>query len=642
MGVNIVTPALSSIRITDPLFGKYLDVVAEKLLPYQWEVLNDRVEGTEKSFCIENFKIAAGEHPGTHQGVVFGDTDAYKWLETVAFCLEAGKAKALEETADGLIALMGRAMAPDGYLNTYYMIEHPTERWSNLTEGHELYSAGHMIEACVAYYHATKKPQALELACRFADLICSVFGAEQHPGYPGHQEIELALMKLYHTTGTRRYAEQARYFLQVRGRRPNFLLNELSRTGKGRIFPEFADYDDKYAQTHLPPVEQTTAEGHAVRAVYMYSAMADVAGEFDDQVMKAACDRLWENLTQKRMYLTGGIGSSGHLERFTANYDLPNERMYCESCASIGLMMFGKRMAALTGDAGYYDVVERALCNVVLGGIALEGDRYFYVNPLEVWPDNCLGSTSMAHVKPVRQPWFVTACCPANISRTLASLGQYVYAQSEDSIYINQFISSELNTQVGQVQVKVAMQSSMMQDGKIRLAVELSGGQVTLRVRIPEYLDKPQFVMNGESLTPEVEGGYAVLHLAHSGELLICGTITPVWVAANSAVRADAGRVALKYGPYIYCLEQVDNGEELANLYISPGAPVTVCPAQEGLPDALPSLRFHGEFLDSGVGDALYGTPAFRFTDRELTAVPYGLWCNRQPGEMLVWLKAKV
>lgn len=644
MESTILTPSLRNIRITDPLFGKYLNIVAEKLLPYQWEVLNDRVPGVAKSHCIENFKIAAGEASGHHLGVVFGDTDAYKWLETVAYCLSSGKAKELEATADELIDLMGRAMTEDGYLNTYFIIEAPNERWSNLAEGHELYSAGHMIEAVVAYYNATGKSKALELGCRFADLICSVFGENRHPGYPGHQEIELALMKLYRVTGTKRYADMARYLLKIRGQKPNYLLRELEQTRSRRIFPEFADCDDKYFQAHLPPVEQTAAEGHAVRAVYMFSAMADVAKEFDDAVLENACNRLWNSIVEKRMYLTGGIGSSGHLERFTADYDLPNDRMYCESCASIGLMMFGQRMAALTGDAKYYDVVERALCNTVLGGVALEGDRYFYVNPLEVWPDNCLPSTSMAHVKPVRQEWFATACCPANISRTLASLGQYVYAQDDSSIYINQFISSELVTQVGAAQLRLTMQANMMAGGTITLDVDHSGeGSVSLRVRIPEYFENARFVWNGTPVSPAIERGYAVV-ISRPGKqrLEITGTITPTWVAANHSVRADAGRVALKYGPYVYCLEQVDNGEELANLFVSPNAPVTVAPAREGLPEALPTLKFHGEYLDSGVGQSLYGSPDFRFVDRELTAIPYGFWCNRQPGEMVVWLKAKL
>ena len=647
MKQNITTPALRNIKIQDPLFGRYADMIAEKLLPYQWNVLNDRLPGVEKSHCVENFRIAAGESAGERRGAVFCDTDAYKWLETLAFCLSGGRGKQYEETADILIELIGKAQEPDGYLNTYYTICSPDKKWTNLAEGHELYCAGHLIEAAVAYYQATGKDKILKIACRLADLVCSVFGPEEkkHKGYPGHQEIELALMKLSRVTGKTEYAELARYFLTIRGEEPNYLLAELKKTGKDRFFPEFADYDAKYAQSHLPPVLQTTAEGHAVRAMYMYSAMADVAKEYNDPDMKAACCALWSNVTQKRMYITGGIGSSGHLERFTTDYDLPNDRMYCESCASVGLLMFGQRMAALTGDARYYDAVERALCNTVLAGISAEGDRYFYVNPLEVWPDNCLPGTSMAHVKPVRQPWFGVACCPSNIARTLASVGQYIYAQDEKSIYINQFISSSLETSVRGTDVKVEVDSKLLTDGTIWISIETDKPQpFTVRIRIPDYLNAPTFILEERNIAPVIENGYAVVAVSHAGKqvLKLTGHVAPRWVAANSRVRADAGCVALMYGPYVYCLEQTDNGGQLPNLYVSPTAPIQICAPKADLPGDIPTLSFAGRRLDSGTGDNLYGKPAFSFTDQILTAVPYGLWCNREPGEMIVWLKATI
>lgn len=638
----ISTPSLGDIRITDPLFGRYVDIISEKLLPYQWEILNDRVAGAAPSGCIENFRIAAGERPGPRRGAVFCDTDAYKWLETLAYCLEAGRAGELEATADGLVDLLARAQAPDGYLNTYYQICHPGQRWTNLAEGHELYGAGHLMEAAAAYYRATGKDRILKVACRFADLICRVFGEGGHPGCPGHEEVELALMKLFRVTGERRYADMARHFLEVRGQRPNYLAEELAGRKGDLIFPEFADYDEKYAQTHCPPVRQTDAEGHAVRAAYLYAAMADVAGEYGDGALEAACRRLWESVTQRRMYITGGIGSSGHLERFTADYDLPNDRMYCESCASVGLMMFGQRMAALTGEAGYYDTVERALCNTVLGGISLEGDRYFYVNPLEVWPDNCLPSTSMAHVKPARQPWFATACCPPNIARTLASLGQYIYAlEGEGSVRVNQYISSRFRLRED---VTLTLDARLLENGSAGLTVENGGAEdLTLRLRLPGYLRDPALTLEGRPLPLRVEGGYAVARLPGGtrSRLVLSGRVVPAWTAANPRVRADAGRVALTYGPYVYCLEEADNGPELAGLYVDPAAEITVRPAPEGLPRALPALEFRGAALDSGV-EGLYGTPAFRLTPRTLTAVPYGLWGNRTAGEMLVWLKAKL
>ncbi len=653
---------IRNIEITDPLFGHYVSIIAEAILPYQWnalnggvdisdsdqwEALNGRVTDERVSSCIDNFRIAAGEKQGKHSGAVFQDTDAYKWLEAAAFCIQIGKGDALRERADDLIGLIERAQQPDGYLNTFFTIDSPELRWKNLTEGHELYCAGHLIEAAVAYYNATNSVQLLEVAKRFADLIATVFGPEEGKckGYPGHQEIELALVKLYRVTHDEKYLALAKHFLAERGKEPNYLLRELETTKDFRLFPEFAHYDAEYAQTHLSPVEQTTAEGHAVRAVYMYSAMADLAKECDDEKMKQACKTLWENITTKRMYITGGIGSSGLLERFTVDYDLPNDRMYCESCASIGLMMFGQRMNQLTRDASYYDVVERALCNTVLAGISAKGDRYFYVNPLEVWPDNCKASTSMSHVKPVRQEWFSCACCPPNIARTLASVGQYIYSEDDKSIYINQFISSNLQTTLAGSDIAIGLNSSYMKDGCVRITVSSSSAHpFTVRVRIPSFLKNPAFLLNDADISPVIENGYAVLAVSREGEqtFTLRGTVEPEFFAANDQVRADIGKVALMYGPYVYCLEEADNGKNLANVFVQPQADAERKPSMQGMPGDLPTLGLHGQRLTRTTeqSSALYSTPSFEKADAALTAIPYCLWCNREPGEMMVWVKA--
>ena len=642
MKSHIHTAPLNRIKITDPLFGRYVDIVAEKLIPYQWEILNDRIPGIEKSYCIANFKIAAGELDGERHGAVFCDTDAYKWLETLSYCLEAGKAQEYESIADDLIELIRRAQQPDGYLNTYYTVICPDKKWTNLSEGHELYGAGHLIEAAVAYYQATGKNTLLNVALRFADLICSFFGEgeEQHKGYSGHQEIELALVKLGRITKEPRYIEKARYFLDIRGGEPNYILKEIRERDGHLIFPEFRNYDPKYSQSHMPPVLQRTAEGHAVRAMYMYSAMADVAKEYNDTALKSACRTLWKNITEKRMYITGGIGSSGHLERFTVDYDLPNDRMYCESCASVGLMMFGQRMAELTGEAQYYDAVERALCNTVLAGISAEGDRYFYVNPLEVWPENCLPNTSLEHVKPVRQPWFACACCPPNIARTLASIGKYIYAQDEKSVYINQFISSVIDTRIQSAEVKLTMESDLL-GGNVEIRILSDRPQpFTLRLRIPNYFENPQFVLEEKNISPVIENGYAVLAFSRMGEQHLCitGTVRPQWIAANTHVRSDAGKIALQYGPYVYCLEQTDNGAELPNLFVQSESNIRIGTPCKEFPGMPPSLQFDGKRISSGIENTLYGSPHFQAVDVRLTAVPYGLWCNRDPGEMLIWL----
>ena len=506
---------LKRIRITDSLFGEYVNKVSEKIIPHQWKILNDQLEDSEPTYCIRNFRIAAGEEKGERKGVVFQDTDLYKWLESVAYTIAGGRGENLEELADEVIDLIGKAQEPDGYLNTYFSINAPTKKWTNLVEGHELYTAGHMIEAAVAYYQATGKEKFLNIARKNADLICRVFGTGegQKRGYPGHQEIELALVKLYRVTGERAYLHQAEYFIRERGRNPNYLQAEIEGRGHPEFFPEFERYDLEYSQAHKPPVEQDEAVGHAVREMYMCSAMADLAGENDDQQLKDACQRIWNNMTDRRMYITGGIGSSGFRERFTTDYDLPNSTNYSETCASIGVMMFGQRMAAITGDASYYDYVEKALYNTVIAGINIAGDRYFYVNPLEVVPEFCTEHTYMEHVKPVRQKWFGVACCPPNVGRTLASLGQYIYAEDEYGVYINQFISSTADTEVRESRLKIKMNSTLLQDGKVQIEVQ-SSGPGNLNIRIPWYSEKCECVQNGISIEIQPEKGYQRLSIS--------------------------------------------------------------------------------------------------------------------------------
>ncbi|MBN2049144.1 MAG: glycoside hydrolase family 127 protein [Spirochaetales bacterium] len=627
------------INITDKLFGHYVDMVAEVVLPYQWNILNDRVEGAERSHCLENFRIAAGEKTGEFYGTVFQDTDVYKWLEAVAYCMESGKDGRFSFLADEVIDLIARAQQPDGYLNTYYTIVKPEGRWTNLLEGHELYSAGYLIEAAVAYFNATGKRRLLDVAIRFADLISVTFGPRegQKHGYPGHQEIELALVRLYRVTGEKKYLDTARYFIDQRGREPNYFLSEIANRNGDGIFPEFRNYDLKYSQAHVPPVKQRSIEGHAVRAMYLCSAMADLALECDDEALKEACVALWESTTERRMFITGGLGSSGHLERFTTDYDLPNDRTYCETCASVGLMMFGQRMASLTGDAEYYEAVERALCNTVLAGINSDGLKYFYVNPLEVWPAVCLPATSLAHVKPVRQEWFSVACCPTNVARTLSSLGQYIYAADDEALYIHQFISSQAKTEVDGQPVSLSMEADILRTGRVSIRTD---GPIRLRLRIPRYADQPAFTLNGEPVEPLIVQKYARFDLQSSAEIVLSIDLKPRWVAADERVRADAGKAALMLGPFVYCLEETDNGENLTAVSILPEAEVQPSSGLAELPGDMPRLEYKGYRVSHNL-DALYGQPLYEVKDVRLAAVPYCLWCNRTPGEMLIWQRVR-
>lgn len=647
------TVPLRKIHTDDRFWNRYTRLVKEVLIPYQWDVLNDRLEDVETSHCIQNLKIAAGEAEGHFEGAVFQDTDVAKWLEAVAYSLEVSPDEELEKLADETIRLIERAQCEDGYLNTYFTIEAPELRWTNLKEGHELYTAGHMIEAAAAYYEATGKTEFLHIMERFADLICETFGKEDGKchGYPGHQEIELALVRLYQATGKERYLETAKYFIDARGEGENYFLEEEKRPEYRRIFPEFAGYDTSYSQSHLPVREQERAAGHAVRAVYMYCAMADLAALYEDETLLHACKTLWQDMTRRQMYITGSIGSSGLLERFTTDYDLPNNCNYSETCASIGLALFGRRMAQITKDAGYMDVAERALYNTVLSGIAMDGKSFFYVNPLEVWPPNCMERTSKEHVKPVRQKWFGVACCPPNIARTLASLGQYMYFTDEDTLYVNLYISGEAEIDAAGSEYGVQVESALTETGHIRIQIKENEGsrsregKLRLALRIPDYVKEYQIRKDGEACTQkETVQGYLYIDDILEGQeacsLEIDFQVPPRFVRANPRVREDAGKVALMKGPIVYCLEETDNGENLPALFIDTKKPLSE-QFEEELLGGVTTVTLSGKRLkETGWGDGLlYDEQAPEFEDVEVKAVPYYCWGNRRPGEMLVWMK---
>ena len=634
--------SLKDVVITDVFWDHYKRLVTDAIIPYQWNILNDREPGVAPSYCIHNFEVAAGEKDGEIKGVVFLDSDLAKWLEAVAYSLAAEPNARLEAEADRVIELIGKTQGKDGYLGTYFSVKEPGQRFLNLQEGHELYTAGHMIEAAVAYYQATGKGEYLNIVSRMADLLCETFGAEEGKchGYPGHQEIELALVKLFRVTGVRKYLNLAKYFIDARGCGENYFIRE-ERQRKKQIFPEFQDYQPEYSQSHLPVREQMTAEGHAVRAVYMYSAMADLAYEYGDKSLLEACQRLWDNIVGKRMYLTGGIGSSGILERFTVDYDLPGDRGYSETCASIGMAMFGKRMAQITGQASYMDVVELELYNNILAGIALDGKSFFYVNPLEVWPDNCISRTSLEHVKPVRQKWFGVACCPPNIARTLASVGQYMVFQDQDGIYINLYISSRLEVQIAGMPVRIIMESLMPLSGQCDFHVISEPASLfVLALRIPSYAaDFCIMDQHGKSLAYEERGGYAYLKAgSETGRFTVLWKMECRYIRGNPQIRAVSGKVALMRGPVVYCLEEIDNGANLPGIYLD----TSITPREivdEELFGRTVCMTLAGKRIRPWErSQVLYGEIPPCLEDTELKAIPYFLWNNRTPGEMLVWI----
>ena len=635
---------LTAINIDDPYWNRYTALIPDKVIPYQWEILNDRVPDAPPSHCLDNFRIAAGEQTGKHRGMVFQDSDAAKWLEAVAYSLASRPDPELERNADELIALIGRAQEADGYLNTYFSLGYPHEKWKNLTEGHELYCAGHFIEAAAAYYETTGKKAFLEIVCRLADLICKTFGPEegQLHGYPGHPEIELALVRLYRITGTNRYLKTAEYFVESRGGVPNYFLEEMKRPDFRHIFPEFSGYDPSYSQSHLPVRKQDTAEGHAVRALYLYCAMADLAEEYNDGELLARCRLLWDNIVNKRMYVTGSVGSSGHLERFTVDYDLPNDSNYSETCASIALAMFGLRMARATGNASYFDTVERALYNTVRSGISLEGDRYFYVNPLEVWPEACISHSSRSHIKPVRQKWFDCACCPTNVARTLTSLGQYIYFKNEDELFINLFIQNTTAFKINGKQVGLSLSTEYPRNGKVTIAVKAAGFPFTVYIRIPEFAGDFSVSINNKAAAGEQRNGYYRITRAWGeDEIAVSFSLRPRLIYANPKVRQNCGKVAIARGPEIFCFEEIDNGSNLAALSLDTHTPLEEC-WREDLLGGIMLIRAAGRRLIEPEAPESFSDKRIPQSQKAtLIALPYCFWGNRNPGEMLVWIRAE-
>lgn len=636
---------LKKVSIHDSFWSKHVDLVRNAIIPYQWEAMNDRIPDAESSHCLENFKIAAGRAKGDFYGAVFQDTDVAKWLEAVGFSLACYPDEVLEKTADEVIDLIADAQCEDGYINTYFTIKEPDKRWTDLCEGHELYTAGHLMEAAVAYYEGTGKRKFLDCMCKFADLICDTFGTEEGKihGYPGHEEVEIGLIKLARVTGNKKYMDQAKYFVDARGVGENYFMKEMSRLDYKMIFPEFADYTPAYSQSHKPVREQTTAEGHAVRAVYLYCAMADLAEAYQDEGLLKACKTLWNNIVEKRMYLTGGIGSSGHLERFTVDYDLPNEYNYSESCASIGLALFGLRMAQITGESQYMDVAERALYNTVLAGIALDGKSFFYVNPLEVWPPACMEGTSKKHVKPIRQKWFGVACCPPNIARTLASLSQYVYSQRPEKreLYVNLFVSNETELDWNEDKISVKLQTEFPWVNTYSLEVKnVPAGGMNLMLRVPDYAQDYQVKADGKLYeeNKEPEKGYRRVHVEKDTKIEVSFAAPAKFVYANPQVRADSGKAAIVRGPLVYCLEEIDNSQNLPAIFVDTDE--SLKEEKSDLFGGIVIVKAKGKkIVEASVSDSLYSGEKPQLEDVELTAIPYPYWNNRGEGEMLVWMK---
>ncbi len=578
-----------------------------------------------KTGRIRNFEKAA-RRSGQHEGIYYDDSDVFKALEAIAYSLRNHPDAAIEKKADEWIAKIVAAQLPDGYLNTYYTLTGLDKRWTDM-EKHEDYCAGHLIEAGIAYYNTTGKRSLLDAGIRFANHIDSTFRQSNRPWVSGHQEIELALMGLYHHTGQRRYLELAQWFLEQRGH----------GHGKGVIWDQWKDPD--YCQDGLPVKDQRNITGHAVRAMYMYTGAADVAAVTNDAGYVKAMNAIWEDVVGRNMYITGGIGAQGKNEGFGVDYDLPNETAYCETCASVGMVFWNQRMNILTGDSKYMDVLEKSLYNGALDGLSLTGDRFFYGNPLASGGNHA------------RREWFGTACCPSNIARLIASLGNYVYSTSDKGVWVNLYIGSEVSIPVQKQKLGLSMQTGYPWKGTTTIGITEAPKQaIQLRLRIPGWLqaaapgglyyfeDKQAAVMqvkvNGTIVGYQQEKGYAVIDRKwKKGDVV--EVVTPMEVRrvlSRPELKQNNERVALQYGPMMYCVEDADNKGQAWN-FIVPKATDFVVGYEPGLLGGVNTISFTGK---ASVGSS--DGQAIELANKTIKAIPYFSWNNRGAGGMQVWL----
>ncbi len=629
------------VKVRDAFWSPVQELVIDKVIPYQEQILNDAVPGAEKSHAIMNFRIAAKEAEGEYYGMVFQDSDVAKWIEGAAYSLNIREDSELEQRIDSIIDTIAKAQLPDGYLDTYFTIKEPDRKWADLLEGHELYCAGHMIEAAVAYYQVTGKDRLLNVAKKLADHIDSRFGSGKEPGIPGHQEIEVGLMRLYRVTGEERYAKLAACFLDRRGQDPDYFAKEAEKRD-WQIFgmdPKDTDYN----QSMKPVKEQTEAVGHAVRATYMYKAMADVATSTGDDEMLQAAKALWENITEKKMFVTGGIGSDGRQEAFSKDYYLPNDQCYNETCAQIAMLFFTKELLDAEPDGKYTDIMDLLLYNSTISGMQQDGRHFFYVNPLEVNPGISGELYGHEHVIPQRPGWYACACCPPNLVRMVTSLGKYAWSESEDTIYSHLLIGQE--AELGKASVVV--ESKYPWEGYVRYQVTGKGdGAFRLAVHIPGFVKTIEVKRNGIRVDADghCRDGYLYLDGFGGGEETVEVTfdLQVRRLYANPKVIDDAGCVSFARGPVVYCFEGVDNTEMLQNLSVKDGGGISEF-IGEGILEHAVCLKIDGrERKDSDVYEhRLYSEEKPVYADRQLVAVPYYLWGNRGLTQMRVWLQER-
>ena len=624
-GYPINPVPFTSVKVTDNFWGQRLQASREVTIPLAFSKC-------EETGRYENFVKAA--HPSDTykvEGFSFDDTDVYKTIEGASYSLQTYPDKKLQKYIDSVLVIVAGAQEPDGYLYTARTMnpKHPhnwagKERWvavENLS--HEFYNLGHMIEGAVAHYQATGKRNFLDIAIKYADCVCREIGngPQQKKYVPGHQIAEMALVKLYMVTGDKKYLDQAKFFLDTRG---------------------YTSRKDAYSQAHKPVVEQDEAVGHAVRAVYMYSGMADVAAITGDSSYIKAIDKIWDNIVSKKIYITGGIGARHAGEAFGNNYELPNLSAYCETCAAIGNVYMNYRLFLLHGDAKYFDVLERTLYNGLISGVSLDGGSFFYPNPLS------------SNGKYSRKPWFGCACCPSNVSRFIPSLPGYVYAVKNDQVYVNLYLSNKAELKVDKKKILLEQETGYPWNGDIRLKITQGNQDFTMKLRIPgwvrgnvlpsdlySYADnqKPayQVSVNGQTVESDVNDGYlSIARKWKKGDVVeVHFDMIPRIVKANPKVEADHGRVAVERGPIVYCAEWPDNRFNVHSILLNQHPQFKVTDK--------PELLYGIRQITTDAQALSYDKAGKLVTkDVELTLIPYYAWAHRGEGDMEVWLPIDV
>lgn len=640
---------LGSVRVGDGFWKDYIELIRTATIPYQYRAINNDISidiknenrigkfEDNRSNALENLRIAAGWTSGEHYGCVFQDSDVYKWLEAAAYSLIIHPDESLKTLADGVVDLIAAAQLDDGYIDTYFQIREPHLRYRMLHYGHELYSMGHLLEAVAAYYEATGNEKILSVGNKIISHLDATFGYDEGKikGADGHQEVEIGLIRMYELTGDERALRLCEFFLSVRGEDPDFYKKQVESLRAEGIEHRYHAIAEKlyYLQAYAQPKEQRTAQGHAVRMMYMAAAMARLVRHNGDAALKCACDAIWENVTRRKMFITGGVGSSNEGEAFTGDFDLPNDTMYCETCASIALVFFAYELFKREPKREYIDVLERALYNGILAGAGKDGVHFFYVNPLEIHADDCDNNPTLGHVQYERPEWYSCACCPPNFARAIGSVQRYMYTvdAQKKQVYINLFAQSELRADGLIITQKTAFPAENT------VSFEIDGAGYDVNIRLPYWAKNPVIKASCET---RITDGYLKLRLDSARVTVDIAFDTPAMaVSASADVVADAGRIAVQKGPFVYCAESVDNEYPLTQYRVC-AENIRSAKAVEGLNDnysgiELPALRE----TPASQGAELYSfDEPSNCTNTRLRMIPYYLWANRGAREMMVWL----